>query len=141
MPSELDRLERWIGFASHLGESTSLMNLASSNLLTSTRMVSCLSSVYILSFCLIGLNVGSMSNSCSITSLGIPGISDICYVKTSRFSLRKVMIASSYLTSSSVLRRSFFLMSSGSTTTSLSMPPSSCRPPSDRRWADLTWSP
>jgi hypothetical protein len=34
---------------------------------------------------------------CSITSLGIPGISNICHAKTSRFSQRKVMNVTSYL--------------------------------------------
>jgi hypothetical protein len=31
------------------------------------------------------LNTGSMPNFCSITSLGIPGISDICHANRSRF--------------------------------------------------------
>jgi hypothetical protein len=47
------------------------MNPASSNLLTFCQMVSCLPSVYLLSFCLIGLYDGSMPNLCSIISLGI----------------------------------------------------------------------
>jgi hypothetical protein len=66
-------------------------------------MVSRLSGVYLLSFCLIDLYDGLMPNLCSITSLGIPGISDICHAKTSRFSWRKVMRASSYLASRHVL--------------------------------------
>jgi hypothetical protein len=53
--------------------------------------------VYLLSFYLIGLNNGSIPNLCSITSLGIPSISDIFHVTTSRFSQRKVMRVSSYL--------------------------------------------
>jgi hypothetical protein len=44
-------------------------------------MVSCLSGMYLLSFCLIGLNAGPISNLCSITS----------HVKTSIFFWRKVM--------------------------------------------------
>jgi hypothetical protein len=40
-------------------------------------MVSRLSGVYLLSFCLIGLNAESMPNLCSITSLGIPSKSDM----------------------------------------------------------------
>jgi hypothetical protein len=48
-------------------------------------MASRLSGVYLLFFWLIGLNAGSISNLCSITSLGIPGIFDICHAKTSRF--------------------------------------------------------
>jgi hypothetical protein len=99
------------------------MNPTSSNLLTYSRMVSRLSGVYLLSFCLIGLNVGSMPNLCSITSLEIPGINDICHVKTSRFSRRKVTTTSSYLTSSSVLIQSFLSASLRSTEISLSMPP------------------
>jgi hypothetical protein len=86
-------------------------------------MVSRLSGVYLLSFYLIGLNAGSMPNLCSITSLGISDISDICHEKTSRFSQRKLTSMSSYLASSSVLRRSFLLVSSGSTTTSLYVAP------------------
>jgi hypothetical protein len=35
------------------------------------------------------LNVGSMPNFWSVTSLGISGISDICHAKTSRFSQKK----------------------------------------------------
>jgi hypothetical protein len=59
--------------------------------------------VYLLSFYLISLYDGPMSNLCSITSLGIPGISDIYHVKTSRFSQRKEMTTSSYLGSRPVL--------------------------------------
>jgi hypothetical protein len=61
------------------------MNPASSNLLTYSRMVSRLFGVYLLSLCLIGLNAGSMTNLCSITTLGITCISDICHANTSRF--------------------------------------------------------
>jgi hypothetical protein len=61
-----------------------------------------------------------MPNLCSITSLGISGISDICHLKRSRFSWRKVMSASSYLASSSMLIRSFLSGLLGSTGTFLS---------------------
>jgi hypothetical protein len=84
-------------------DSKSTLNLASSSLLTSNRMTSRLSGVYLLSFCLIGLNVVSMLNLCSTTSLVIPGISEICHANTSRFDRRKVTSVSSYLASSSVL--------------------------------------
>jgi hypothetical protein len=97
------------------------MNLASSNLLTSYLMVSHLSGVYLLSFCLIGLYAGSKSNLCSITSLGIPDISDIWHAKTSIFFWRKVTSASSYLASKFALTWSFLSKSLGSGRTSLSM--------------------
>jgi hypothetical protein len=61
-----------------------------------------------------------MSNLCSITSLGIIGISDICHVKTSKFSHRKVMSVNSYLASRSALIQSFLSGLLGSTGTSLS---------------------
>jgi hypothetical protein len=99
-------------------------------------MVSCLSCVYLLSSCLIGLNAGSMPNLCSTTSLGIPGISDIYHVKASRFSQRKVMSMSSYLVSRSVLRRSFLSVSSRSTGTSLSMAPFFLLP---TNWSVVGW--
>jgi hypothetical protein len=83
-------------------------------------MVSHLPGVYLLSFCLTGLYDGSMPNLCSITSLGIPDISDICHVKASRFSQRKVMSASSYLGSRHVLTWNFFSGSLRSAGTSLS---------------------
>jgi hypothetical protein len=51
------------------------MNHALSNLLISYQMVSCLFGVYLLSFYLTGLYNGSMPGLCSITSLGISGIS------------------------------------------------------------------
>jgi hypothetical protein len=50
----------------------------------------------------------SMPNLCSINFLGIPDIYDICHAKTSRFSCRKVMSASSYLGSRLVLTQNFF---------------------------------
>jgi hypothetical protein len=99
------------------------MNPASSNLLTSYRMISRLSSAYLLSVCLISLCVRSMPNLSSITSLRISVISDICHVKTSRFFQRKVMSMSSYLTSRPVLIRSFLpglLGSSGASLSSVS---------------------
>jgi hypothetical protein len=52
------------------------MNPTSSSLLTSNRMVSFLSGVYLLYFCLIGLNAESILNLCSIISLGILGLPD-----------------------------------------------------------------
>jgi hypothetical protein len=110
-------------FASHLGKSVDLMNPASSNLLTSYRMVSRLSAVYLLSFCLINLYDGLMSNLCSITSLGIPSISDIFHAKTSRLSQRKVMSVNSYLGSRLSLIRSFLSGLIRSTTTPLSSMP------------------
>jgi hypothetical protein len=96
------------------------MNPASSNLLSSCLMVSCLSDVYLLSFCLIGLNDGSILNLSSITSLGILGISDIYHAKTSRLSRRKVMIVNSYLGSRLSLIWSFLSGLLGSTATPLS---------------------
>jgi hypothetical protein len=96
------------------------MNPASSNILTSCRMVLRLSGVYLLSFCLISLYDGSMPNLFSIIPLGISGISDICHVKASRFSQRKVMSVSSYLASRPILIQSFLSGLLGSTGTSLS---------------------
>jgi hypothetical protein len=63
---------------------------------------------------LIGSNVGSIPNLCSITSLGIPGISDIFHVKISIFPQRKVMNVSSYLGLSFVLILSLLSRSLGS---------------------------
>jgi hypothetical protein len=83
-------------------------------------MVSHLSGVYPLSFCLISLYDGSMSNLCSITSVGISGIYDVCHTKASRFSWRKVMSMSSYLASRHVLTQSFLFGLLGLTGTSLS---------------------
>jgi hypothetical protein len=97
------------------------MNLTSSNLLTSSQMVSHLSGVYRLTFCLIDLNAGSMPNLCSISSLGIPNISDICHAKTSRFSQRKVMSVSSYLVLRFSSMHSFLSGSLGLARTSLSL--------------------
>jgi hypothetical protein len=96
------------------------MNPPSNNLLTSCWMVSRLSGMYLLSFCLIVLYDGLKPNLCSITSLGISGISDICHTKTSRFSQRKAMSMTSYLASTRVLIRSFLSGLLGSTKTSLS---------------------
>jgi hypothetical protein len=107
-------------FLQELGLFTGLLNPASSNLLTSYRMVLHLSDVCLLSFCLIDLYDGSMPNLFSITSLGIPGISDIFHAKTSRLSQRKVMSANSYLGSRLSLIRSFLSGLLGSTATSLS---------------------
>jgi hypothetical protein len=100
-----------------------LTNPTASNLLTSCRMVSRLYGVYHLSLYLISLYDGSVSNLCSITSLWIPDISDICYAKTSRFSQRKVMSTSSYLANRPVLMRRFLSGSLGSADTSLSAAP------------------
>jgi hypothetical protein len=83
-------------------------------------MVSHLSVVYLLSFYLIRLNDGSMPNLCSITSVGISGISDIFHAKTSRLSWRKVMRVNSYLGSRFELIRSFLSGLLGSTKISLS---------------------
>jgi hypothetical protein len=111
----------------------------SSNLLTSCRMVSRLSGVYLLSFCLIGLYDGSMPNLCSITPLGILDISKICHVKTSKFSQRKMMSVSSYLNSRHVLIRSFLSGLLGSTRTFFCHQPlSSSNPLTDRQAAGLT---
>jgi hypothetical protein len=96
------------------------MNMILSNLLTSYRMVSHLSSVYLLSFCLTGLYDGSMPNLCSIISLGIMCIFDICHAKISRFFWRKVMSVSSYLESRHVLTWNFFFGSLRLAGTSLS---------------------
>jgi hypothetical protein len=95
------------------------MNPTASNFLTSCRMVSCLYGMYRLSFYFIGLYDGSMPKLCSITSLEIPGISDICHRKTSWFSQRKVMSVSSYLASRPVLMQSFLSGLLGSVGTSL----------------------
>jgi hypothetical protein len=94
----------------------------------SCRMVSCLSGVYLLSFCFTGLY-----NGCSITSLGIPDISNISHAKTSRLSRRKVMSATSYLASRHVLIRSFLFRLLGQPGSLCHQPPS-CHPPADR-WA------
>jgi hypothetical protein len=75
--------------------------------------------VYLLSFYLIDLNDGSIPNLCSITSLGIPDISDIFHAKTLRLSQRKVMSVSSYLGLSFELILNFLSESLGSTRTSL----------------------
>jgi hypothetical protein len=96
------------------------MNPASSNLLTSCQMTSCLSAVYLLSFCLISLNDGSILNLCSITSLEIPGISDIFYVKHLDFFRKKVTSMNSYLRSRFELIRSFLSGLLGSVRISLS---------------------
>jgi hypothetical protein len=108
------------------------MNSTSSSLLTSCWMVSCLSGVYLLSFYLIGLYDGSMSNLCSITSLGIPDISDIYHAMISRFSWRKVMSASSYLASRPMLIRSFFSRLLGQLGFLCRQHPFSCHPLADR---------
>jgi hypothetical protein len=125
------------GFASLLGYSTSLMNPTSCNLLTSCHMTLCLSGVYLLSFFLIGLNNESILNLCSITSLGILGISDIFHVKTSRFSQRKVTSVSSYLGLSFELILSFLFASLRLARTSLLsssiVVPFSCCLPFDRQ--------
>jgi hypothetical protein len=86
-------------------------------------MVSCLSGVYHLSFCLIGLYDGSISNLCSITSLGIPGIFDIFQEKTSTLPQRKVTSMNSYLGWRLSLIQSFLSGLLGSTKTSLSSIP------------------
>jgi hypothetical protein len=91
--------------------------------LTSCLMVSRLSGVYLLSFCLIGLNDRSILNLCSITSLGIPGISDIFHAKTIRMSRIKVKSTNSYLGLRLSLIWSFLSGLLGSTTTSLSSVP------------------
>jgi hypothetical protein len=54
-----------------------MVNPASISLLISYRMASHMSGVYLLSFCFISLNNVSIPNLCSITSLGIPDISNI----------------------------------------------------------------
>jgi hypothetical protein len=108
------------------------MNPPSSNLLTSYQMVSRLCDVYLLSFCLTGLYDESISNLCSITSLGILGISNICHIKISRFSQRKVISMSSYLESRHVLTRNFF---SGSLTSARTLQLPSSSDPSTDRWA------
>jgi hypothetical protein len=82
-------------------------------------MASHLSGVYLLSFCLIGLNDGSIPNLCLITSLGILGISDIFHAKTSRLSQRKVTSLSSYLGLGCEPILSFLSRSSGLARTSL----------------------
>jgi hypothetical protein len=82
-------------------------------------MASHLTRVYLLSFYLIDLNDGSIPNLCSITSLGIPNISDIFHAKALRLSQRKVMSVSSYLGSSFELILNFLSESLGSTRTSL----------------------
>jgi hypothetical protein len=99
-------------------------------------MVSHLSGVYLLSFCLTGLYDGSMPNLCSITSIGILGISDICHAKTLRLSQRKVTSVSSYLALRPMLIRTFLSGFLESTGTSLSSTPFSYRPPADRWAAD-----
>jgi hypothetical protein len=83
-------------------------------------MVSHISDVYLISFCLTGLYDGSMPKLCSITPLGIPDIFDICHAKTSRFFWRKVMNVSSYLGSRHVLTQNFFSRSLKLVGTSLS---------------------
>jgi hypothetical protein len=83
-------------------------------------MVSRLLGVYFLSFCLTGLYDGSMHNLCSITSPGMPGISNIYHGKTSRLSQRKLMSVNSYLGSRLSLIRSFLSGLLGSNTTYLS---------------------
>jgi hypothetical protein len=114
------------------------MNSASSNLLTSCRMVLRLAGVYLLSFYLIGLYAESMPNLCSITSIGISNISNIYHVKISRFSVRKVTSVSSYLTSRFGLTWSFLSGSLGLAGTSLSMASFFLSSPEDRREAGLT---
>jgi hypothetical protein len=110
------------------------MNSTLNSLLTSCQMVLRISGVYLLSFCLISLYDESMPNLCSITSLGIPSISNICHAKTSRFFWSKVMSVSSYLASRHVLNQSFLSGLLGRLGLLSHQPPSSLRPLTDR-WA------
>jgi hypothetical protein len=80
-----------------------------------------LSGVYLLSIYLISLYAGSMPNMCSITSIGILGISDIYHAKTLRLSQRKVTSADSYLVSRFTLTWTLLSRSLVSDRTSLSV--------------------
>src|SRR3989337_4604051 len=87
------------GLANHVGCSTPLTNPAASNFLISSATNSCRSKACFLTFCLTGRAWGQTARWCSITSLGMPGMSDACHANTSTFARRKVMSALSYLPS------------------------------------------
>jgi hypothetical protein len=87
--STLFFLSTRIGFASHSGCSTSLMNHADTKRANSARIASLLSSVKRRSFYRISLACGYTFNLCSTISLGTPGISVGCHANTSRFILQE----------------------------------------------------
>jgi hypothetical protein len=75
------------------------MKPASSSFRTSFLMKSCCSTDCLRGFWLTGLASGLIFRQCSITSLGIPGISDGFHANTSAFAWRKATSASSYFSS------------------------------------------
>jgi hypothetical protein len=89
------------GLANHSGWNTSLMNPAAISLWTSSPMALCFSSSKRHRCCLTGQAPAQMSSECSVTSLGMPGMSEGLHAKTSAFARRKSTSTASYLGSSS----------------------------------------
>ena len=85
----------------------------------STLIASFLSSANRRSFCLMGLAVTEMFNECSISFLGMPGMSTDFHAKTSTCSHRKLTSASFYLGSRSAPIQAVLDWSSRMRTTSL----------------------
>jgi hypothetical protein len=89
------------GLANHSRWNTSLMNLAAIGLWTSSSMALCFSSSKRRRCCFTGRAPAQMSSECSVTSLGMPGMSEGLHTKISAFARRKSTSTASYLGSSS----------------------------------------
>ena len=107
------------GLASQSEWNTSLMNLATRSLATSLRMAQHLSSSKRHMHCLTGFEPRTRHNACSVTSRGMPGISEGFHTKTSQLAHRKSASSHSYLARSWVPIHTVLVGSVGSIPTAL----------------------
>jgi len=96
-----------------------LMNPATRSLAISSPMALCLSSSKRCRCYLVGFEPEIRHNACSMTSHGIPGMSEGCHAKTLRLSRRKSTSSHSYLVRSWVPIRTVLVGSAGSIPTVL----------------------
>ena len=107
------------GLASQSKLYTSLMNPAARSLAISSPMALCLSSSKRRRHCLAGFEPKTRCSVCSVTSLGMPGMSEGFHVKTSRLARRKSASSLSYLDGSLVPIHTFLVGLLGSISTTL----------------------